>query len=396
MKRIFIILLFISVLNTLNAQSLKQITLPAKPSGSSQLKLSEIAADIEYVPLEYNVKALLSDMAYCSLITKEHLFITMPGTLYIFSGNGKFIAQCVTQGRGPGEGFVRCFAVDEKNQLVYVYNHFAHNILVFNCEGKFIRSFRDPFDETMGTRVDGLTWDPGTGNIFVIFDGSEGKMLYKYAVMDANGKILHSEPNYDKFKLDKRVLEVAFLPSPFYWHQDMLFYKFMYNDTIFQVNANYSCSPAYTVRLPRAVTLEERLKTGANIVPYYSVGVRNSINTIIESESLLFFYHSSNIFDNQLVKNHLSLFDKQKDRLTSYFEQAIINDWDGGMNVKHFGSQGKYMYGLFQPFDLKEELTAAHFSKSKALYPEQQKKLKTMVDQMDVEDNPVLMIVTLK
>lgn len=396
MKRFFVILSLISVLNILNAQDLKQIMLPGKPTSGSQLKLSEIALSVEYLPFEYNVKALLSDQSYCALIINDFLFIQTTGTLFSFSKNGKFIQKFVTAGRGPGEGFVRCFTVDENNHLVYVYNHFAHNILVFNLEGKFLKSIRDPFSETIGSYVQHLAWDPKTGNIFVTFDGSDGKMLYKYAVIDANGQILHREPNYDKFIVNKRIMEAALLESPLCMYQDMLFFKYQYNDTVFQVNADYSCSPAYTIRVPKAVTLEERIKTGSYIVHYSTIGVRNSINRIIETKSFLLINHSSNIFDNELVRTHLSLYDKQKNQLISYFEQGIINDWDGGMNIEHFYSDGKYIWWLFQAFDLKEELTSSHFSKSKALYPEQQKRLRTMVDKLDEEDNPVLMIVTLK
>jgi hypothetical protein len=45
---------------------------------------------------------------------------------------------------------------------------------------------------------------------------------------------------------------------------------------------------------------------------------------------------------------------------------------------------------------MKEKLTSAHFAKSKALYPEKQKALKTLVDKLLEDDNPVVMLVKLK
>ena len=186
------------------------------------------------------------------------------------------------------------------------------------------------------------------------------------------------------------------LISPFFSHEGLLFYRYIYNDTIFQINTGYTCSPIYTVEVPAAVTLEEMVKTGSGTVPYSSIGTRNSIVGIIESKSFLLIHHTSNIFTHGQMKSHRTLFDKQKNQVISYFEPEILNDWDGGMNIKTFYSDGIYLWALFHPFDLKEDLSPAHFAKSKALYPEQQKKLRTMLDKLGDEDNPVLMLVTLK
>ena len=49
-----------------------------------------------------------------------------------------------------------------------------------------------------------------------------------------------------------------------------------------------------------------------------------------------------------------------------------------------------------QPFEMKEKLTNSHFSKAQSKYPEQKETLKSLVNGLEDDDNPVLMMIHLK
>ena len=390
------LLLLFSLLacNMLQAQVIEKIEIP-KPGGSyaKNINLSEIASKIEYLPLETHKNALIGENAYCTL-GKDYIFIEQPGTLWLFRRNGKFVSQISKIGKGPGEGFVRCFAFHEETQLIYIYNHYVHNILVFGFDGKFKKTIRDPFDGIKGLYVHNMNCDPKNGNVLLTFDNNEGKTPYKFVVMNPEGLIIHKEPNYDLYRVEKRTLDNAIGPSPLYQYQNSFHYRFVHNDTVFQINSDYKCVPKYVLRIPNKLTLEEDLKAKAYITRYADLN-RNQIFSFYENNSFLMAYYVSNIFDNKLKKRYIAKYDKKTKQWTYNHPTEIINDIDGGLN-NFYSRNESFMWGLIHPFDLKEDLTPAHFAKSKALYPDQQKKLKSLVDNIGEEDNPVLMIVTLK
>jgi hypothetical protein len=111
----------------------------------------------------------------------------------------------------------------------------------------------------------------------------------------------------------------------------------------------------------------------------------------------LFFNH------DRIQKTFLSLYDKHKRELIANIDPVIINDIDGGMNL-HTGTRieqaickyDTYMYVPLWPFQMKEQLIPTHFNNSKILYPEKQKALKTLVNELLDDDNPVLVIIKLK
>jgi hypothetical protein len=126
---------------------------------------------------------------------------------------------------------------------------------------------------------------------------------------------------------------------------------------------------------------------------------KNMIWKICETEQYIFIYHTFNIVDKDKRRQFISLYDKQKRQLTANISREVFNDIDGGIHISpSFPSfqNDTYIYVLLWPFEMKEQLTAAHFTKSKALYPEKQKALQTLVDKLLEDDNPVVMLVKLR
>jgi hypothetical protein len=385
-------LCFNTVASAQNGQ-VTEINLPNSTSYQHKLKLSDIAEDVEYIPLETTDRSLIGNNVGRCIPTKDYIFVQQSGTLLQFSRDGKFIRQVNKVGQGPGECFARCMAFDEKNQIIYMYNNFTNNIMAYGFDGKFKHRFKDPLIDTENSHTSNMDCD-SIGNILLSFDNSYGNMTCKYAVIDPSGKILHKEPNYDLVKLNEKVRDAEIPNSPFYSYQNTLFYRFPYNDTIYRINQN-KCFASYVINTPNKLTLEQVMKAGANVTNYSNLSNKNHIYNVKENDKYLFIRHVINRFSPD-YKAFLSLYDKQKQELRGNIDPNIVNDIDGGLNVFEGQQNDIYMYSLLWPFKMKEKLTSAHFAKSKALYPEKQKVLKTLVEKLLEDDNPVIMLVKLK
>jgi thiamine pyrophosphate-dependent acetolactate synthase large subunit-like protein len=73
------------------------------------------------------------------------------------------------------------------------------------------------------------------------------------------------------------------------------------------------------------------------------------------------------------------------------------NDFDGGITVNPKFDAGNNKWVAELPADsLIRTLTPEYLAKSKAMYPEKKEKLKKLVENLKENDNPVIMIITLK
>jgi hypothetical protein len=88
-----------------------------------ELKLSDIANDVSYIPLETNKNCLISDDIGKIKSTKDYIFIESNGILLQFDRQGKFIRQVNKKGQGPDECEVRVYDIDEKSQLIYILDN---------------------------------------------------------------------------------------------------------------------------------------------------------------------------------------------------------------------------------------------------------------------------------
>ena len=372
------------------------IPLVSSTSYDRELKLSDVAKGITYIPLETNENCLIGKI-YSFTLSKEFIFVNNSGVILQFSSKGKFIRQLTKNGQGPGEGTVANIAIDEETRLIYCQFSYTYDITVSNFEGKHIRTIKNPFakETIMNPPTGGMI--VYNGNILFAFTDENGQMPYKYAVVNSHGEIQHREINYEKYFLKERILESSISPSPFFCYNSSVFFKHEYNDTIFKINQDHTCSPLYVCNLSKQITMEENMKAGAYVIKYSELSGKNMINVVRESDEYIYVYHTNSPYDNDNRKRFFSQYNKRTQQLSPNINRNIINDWDGGMDVRIFGGQnGSTVCFPIQPFEMKEKLTNAHFSKIQAKYPERKESLKALVNGLDEEDNPVLMIIELK
>jgi hypothetical protein len=104
------------------------------------VKLSELADNVEYVPLETNENSLIKYVNQLTVM-KQHILVKDGCGYLLFSRQGKFICRVGSRGNGPGE-FI-CggrYDIDEENGRIYIWGIYEKRLYVYDLSGKFLKN----------------------------------------------------------------------------------------------------------------------------------------------------------------------------------------------------------------------------------------------------------------
>jgi len=370
------------------------IQLPESHHYKHEFFMSEIVEDINYIPLETTSDCLLKGGQ--TSLTDKYIFTETDGKLFMFNRDGKFLRRINTVGQGPGECDLRDFGIDEQSQLIHLFDNWSLSIKTYDFNGHFQNEIKNPFlkePEPDDNSPWGMYCDK-KGNIVFTFSNSSGNMKYKYAVMDKHGEMIYKAPNYDLYDNKNRVYVMTLYPIPLYLYNNTLHYNYIFNDTVFKIEDDYSCQPAYIIRTPKKITLEKQIKTSTREIAFSDWSGSFEHHAAREDHRYIYIYSGYRAPYIGL----LSRYDKRTGDLMENINPKIINDWDGGPDIElnPLLQTEDFLVYQQQPFQMKESLTDEHFEKTKVAFPEKRDSLKSMLNNMQEDDNPVLMIVKLK
>lgn len=369
--------------------------------------LADIATDIRYIPLETTPDCLIA--RECTpKFTKDYIFIASQGILLQFDRQGKFLRRINVLGKGPENCTVRSYGIDEKNRLIHILDMIYHNIHTFSFDGQHIKTLRNPFAGVPDLYdPDEFVYDQEKGNlIFIGFEDGKGNEPYKYVVIDTAGTILNKSPNYAQYHLRAPGLRLTSSmvvggdgSTRLYRYDSSYYYHYGYNDTIFVINKDYTCSPVYISHLPNRKTIEENVKAMNGVIKREDLYGRNALGGCREDERYVYLYHGLMLSREEGI-GLLSLYEKATGTLIENINSLtpLLNDWDGGMDVPLYAyNPGEHQnYLMLDPYKMKETLTEEYFAGRDIAHPDKAEALKKLVATLKDGDNPVLMIITLK
>lgn len=359
------------------------------------IKLSQLASNVEYIQLETNNECLLNPKARFFFVDSL-IFVSNKDHILKFSSNGKFLKKIGRPGRGPGEiGTIADLAVIPNKRLIIIQLLERRSLLYFSFDGKFIKSVTSPYGGILKTINDGkiLVWE-------------RGPLMYAkltFLLTNEKGDTLSSVPNYTTIIKSSPILAAptySFFPEHFYYFNYNFFFKDEYNDTVYSVKSN-KIIPQYFINLGK-FKLPDKLNP-ANIGP-------GTMKDFIQKAPNYYFCTSFEVPNKIFITSHsyskgvpkLVLFDKNlhKGNLLINNESSssgYINDWDSGMDFWPVGCVSTNK--VFMPIDINK--LQAEFEKNKTnqtliKFPEKQKKLGKIITGLDILNNPIIMIVTLK
>lgn len=370
------------------------------------IKLSDIADSIAYIPLEYlkdNPVGVILDFKYFS----NNIFIHVGGPeqrFLRFDCRGKFLNKIGSMGRGPEEftGGSSFSVIDNPERFYILCNLGFRNLLEYDFDGNFLAKVLTA-DRSVG-KFEAISSDR-----FLFLSSSDTSFHYMAILKDRSNKSLtvidysfFSNPNFKSLKQ----FHYGGAGSGVYYERWPLFYDENSRDTIYSIK-NDSIYSKYIMDKGTEGAPFEKLYSSINPPERYKYLSPFSFNETPRDVFLMAIFKEDNLYlinynkTSQSVSSMNTKFIKPdmahiKEPVSVY--PKFENDIDGGIS---FGPgkpnrEGEIWTYKYDANYFKNQLTKEHFLNSKPLYPEKQKALIQLVDSIKDFDNPIIVVVYLK
>lgn len=338
------------------------------------IHLSELASDIQYIPLETTTDALIGG-GYDITFTGDAIIASSitDNSFYHFDKQGKYKNKIGKKGQGPGEYNLGLFYFLDFNKRLF-YTHDWNDTYCYSYEGEFIKKIKTP-NLNMGVAE-------MLGKEMIVYSNDlyYGKNMepYQLYVISSNGKPVH------KFK---GVVEEK---KKYGLNLTTRDYMYVFNgDTYFKPaleNKVYKISP--TTPKKKSVVWDFYTKNKDVDVTRNELDPRNRMKSISifrlkETNNYLFVLYGLE------EKTYVGMYDKNK---KNFQNVKIVDDLSGGIDFVPSGkSPDEYLINAYFPKALKENK-----KQGAGKLPNRVDELKKLLKRMDEEDNPILIVVTLK
>ena len=397
-----------------------------------QFLLSEVVQDIEIIPLETCEKSVFSRSWNIS-IGEEDLFVnTFENILRFDRKTGRYQNTIGKMGQGPTDIFYcKGCGLDERKRLVYTLSYpFGKNeVKSFTYDGVWqntIKVARDGAWMEAGhfSGADRTYYYLNGKHVFrrmlPIQDGS--KDLWQIGIADSAGKYLFkiTDPaclDHQKVLTDhvigKEPIDVGivnnaiFSGSPiqnrYYNHIN---YLFSGNDTIYRYSEKQNVfKPRYILHCGKRPDFETIHKMSRD-ENYYSCLF---VNNVLETRPYLY------LCANRGIDSYLCRVDKENGTISSIRNQGVYkessfwkvkypevdppsftNDLCGGLPFYPFDQDDRRWIAVYEASDLLEQIDVEELKSTEVLMPEKKEQLIRVLENLKEDDNPVVMVATLK
>jgi hypothetical protein len=338
--------------------------------------LSQICDDIEFISLEITDDCVLDENLSIT-VTQTDILVFDYNKGYRFDRSGKFVNSIGTRGQGPKE-FIKPMKmeVDTLNRWVYFLDH--GRLVKYDYDGNHLETLKTTF----GTNL--LTLNiPGQFvldyNYYPFAKPKERFSMYFYSERE---KKLLSRFSCD---YDEKIPAMAICFPIAYKFNGNLYLKDYWSDTVYVADGVYDANAYAVVQKGRLI---HRNVPDPSLVKGGKPSAENrfilGVVTIRESSRYIFLYTNKGFV----------VFDKRENRtwLDEYrdFKLDVENDLYGGVLPRHF-----------EKIDGDRAITYAFpdqlvIKNSHKITDGRYDRYRKMVEKLDPEDNPVLMILRLK
>lgn len=391
MKKLTTILLFILLLscnrskNQTTGDELIKIDL-LSGADLTLSNLSEIASDIQYIPLQTIDSSLLSRIDKV-VIQGDNIYINDSGTdIICFDKIGNFIGRLSKVGRGPGEyTFIRDFDISsDSKKLILLSNG---KILLYDLNGNEF-TFSRSIDLYEGVLK--ISFIPNSHDVLVSNGPWFGNETSLNLVINLNRDTLLIKPNcytYEKSGPGMRATNDAIQ----YKLGDKVCFKEGFSDTIFYVNNKLDRLSPHLILDSHETVPPPKVRGDLEYAKAHA-GEFSSVAVAYEVPRYIFYYYMYKSTPHKII------YDKVSNKKYELAENAIVDDLNGGPNIdlNMQNCTGTYFYASIDAIIFKKYIQSDEYAN--ATVKEQKKKveLKGIADLVKDSDNPLLIIVTPK
>ncbi len=379
-----------------------QIDIKKALQAEGVLRLSEIASEVELIPLHnLDVHAYIQNTATQYSIGDKVICVinARPYEILLFTRDGNFISKIGHQGKGPGEYMSELVsALNEEDSTILVADNSQKKFLIYSYSGKclkekFYKSYRE----------EEIYW---IGDIILNQDGNY--FLDNEWLPSAEGTCHHILLMNRELEIIKGICPGTGESGSFQMHinsqrmqeyQGGMRYLARSTDTVYGVTENYSCTPTYRLINPDKDILDD---------------FGNS--THIDAVSISGFLETSNyvlIEGEKSYRRFLISYNKETGQANSL--RASENCWFESFGIANdlFGlspllisdpstiDKGKLILilhpGIMDMYlDYRKVELADCLLSTKVLLPGKRDELVSLIRNMDDNSGPILILITLK
>ena len=375
-----------------NSSEQKQESLPViKGYNASEELVNGTNLDVDFfdiVPLETNKSYLLSTDIISRVESIDSLIIiqTSDGRLLSFDYSGKFHCTYGAQGRGPEEYInLSTFYIDKERRIVSIIDNFTGKNINFNLDGKYLSTKTYPQDAFYMTYSGILINKDSFLKLNLIYN--DFNTVYSIYNLESE----EEQPIFDfPVKTDGIGVPVGRTPVSFYG--DTIKAIVPFDNRIYEITSS-GLNPISVIHTDMTLVSQKQLEAVADfsIMTYFDYMNKDyftGFNSIYETENhMLLSYFNSSYF----------MVDKRDNigRLYSYCaseidpEESVI-DVLPLLNIMTTSSE--HFIGVYDIIKLKDIVTVMP-ENTNDIYLQ---KIKKLIDQLSVYDNPCLLFYKLK
>lgn len=394
---------------------------------TKQFLLSDVAKDIEIIPLETNRHSIIRNVRDV-IVGDNDLFVLdgMKHVLRFERKSGAFLNNISDFGNGPTD-FLYCngIGLDDNKQLIYLFTNpnVDNQIKSFNYQGKYINAFKCA--ET-GSWMEGghFAGSVRTYNYFnnkhvfrrmlPIQDGS--KDIWQIGILDTSGNCVAKFSDISSVSYQTEVSKHdinSYIPyvwgafSPIQNRYDKnVNYLFEANDTIYTYNEkNNSLDVRFILHCGERLDYESTHKMAKEQNYFSYIHATNCLETrdylfvVAEKDNFSYLLKISK-HDNsiQTIRNEgeVTLTPVMKIRFRNVSPPKFENDLSGGFSFFPFAQNDKQWIAIYEADELINSIDIVGLEKSNTIFPQKKEQLINIVKTLKEDDNPVVVIVTLK
>lgn len=383
-KLLLFLILIVALFSGCSMQKIDNIgviDLLSQPS-DKLTKLSEIASDVEYIPLQTSKNSLISyiqDLKTDS--TRFYIYILTK--ILCFDKKGKFLYELDNTGRGPEEYiYINDWDISPENNLLLICAN--RKILLYNNTGNsfvFIKSLS--FNKIL-PKADFI---PGQNAILLSFFSPSGNEPLRNVLINFYGDTLKVRQNCYKYILSKNMGFGMTWDNLIYNYNNTIHFKEMLSDTVFTLDQNKEVKP-YLILNSHGKHLTPQALANFSFIHLFDY--IQIVNIMEVPRYILYNYgYTTTIY--------FEIYDKVLNKIFGIDTKAfLIDDITGGVNFEpKFCYNGK-LYSWIDAVILKNYVSSESFIKSEGKNLEKKKTLKRLADSLSDTDNPVLIVVTPK
>ena len=387
MALIILALLFCSCGSKDNSK-IKTIDL-LSPGGQQITNLSDIADDIQYIPLETKPDALMRFVGSLKSFN-DKFYINTVLELLVFDKTGKFLYKLDQRGRGPGEYvYLSDYDIKPEKNLVIVL---TRGKLYFYNETDSGFALSKQLDIKLQPQY--CDFLPDQDNILLSFTTSTGENKYQCVCITPEGDTLFKRPNFYSFTRNSKVVMGFSSDNIINKNDEILRIKGFLNDTIFTLNKDYKFIPYMVLNTGGKNITTDFL---ANVpMPDMNSGTSPvagflQISEVLEVERYLFYKYS---YQKGVT---WGAYDKSTGQSHPFDGKNLIkDDISGGINIEPRFACNGLIYSWTDALKFKTHMSGDDFRKAEVKNPGRKAELEKLAESVKEDDNHLLIVITPK